>query len=92
MDTLSTKDYTKTIEKLTKALTTTGWENVPINNDHFTRWRNDDEWTIDLHENFMWINSPHLITSFDYDMIDEISDEAVVIDLETILYFSKGLN
>ena len=92
MDTLSTKDYTKTIEKLTKALTTTGWENVPIKNDHFTRWKNDDGWTIDLHENFMWINSPHLITTFDYDMIDEISDEAVVIDLETILYFSKGLN
>lgn len=34
----------------------------------------------------------HLITTFDYDMIDGISDEAVVIDLETILYFSKEMN
>lgn len=86
------KERAQIIEKLSKALTTTGWEKISVKSNSFSRWKNTDGWTIDLHENFMWINSPHLITTFDYDMIDGISDEAVVIDLETILYFSKEMN
>lgn len=73
-------------EKLEFILEDCGWERIPHTSKDYSSWTNNDGWTIDLHSDFIWIVSPYLITNYDYDKIDFVTEDTIVVDLETIIY------
>lgn len=73
-------------EKITEVLEKSERFHLDFTNDSFTRWTSKDGWSLDLHSDFFWIDSSFIITSFDYKNVDYISENNIIIDLETILY------